>query len=178
MTKTIRLSDLQLILLSTASQRETGAVLPVPDTLAGQTDRLAKEIPPLLKRQLIEEAPVTDKAHAWREQDQQPMGLFITDAGRTLIVADDSGDADPSPQADPDAPSAPASAMPRAGSKTELVLGLLQRAEGATLAELVAATGWLPHTTRAALTGLRKKDHAIIRAKSDKATCYRIAEAG
>jgi hypothetical protein len=30
---------------------------------------------------------------------------------------------------------------------------------GATLNALVKATGWLPHTTRAALTGLRK--HAL-----------------
>ena len=30
-----------------------------------------------------------------------------------------------------------------------------------TLAELIAATGWLPHTTRAALTGLRKRGYAV-----------------
>jgi hypothetical protein len=178
MTKSTRLSDLQLILLSNASQREHGNILPAPDTVAGDTDRIAKQIPPLLKRQLIEEAPVTDMSRAWREQDQQPMGLFITDAGRTLIVVNESGDAESSPEAGADAPSSQARAAPRVGSKTELVLGLLRRPEGATLAELVAATGWLPHTTRAALTGLRKKGHAIIRDKRDEATCYRIAEAG
>jgi hypothetical protein len=32
---------------------------------------------------------------------------------------------------------------------------------GATLDELVAATNWLPHTTRAALTGLRRRGHEI-----------------
>ena len=42
-------------------------------------------------------------------------------------------------------------------SKISMVADLLRRKGGATLAELVAATGWLPHTTRAALTGLRKK---------------------
>lgn len=46
-------------------------------------------------------------------------------------------------------------------SKADLVLGLLQRPEGATIAQLVAATGWLPHTTRAALTGLKKKGHVV-----------------
>ena len=55
-------------------------------------------------------------------------------------------------------------------SKTELVLGLLQRPEGASLDELVAATGWLPHTTRAALTGLRKKNHIIAKNKVDGVT--------
>jgi hypothetical protein len=38
----------------------------------------------------------------------------------------------------------------------------------------MAATGWLPHTTRAALTGLRKKGHVIEKTKRDDATCYRI----
>ena len=40
--------------------------------------------------------------------------------------------------------------------------------DGATLAELVAATGWLPHTTRAALTGLRKRGYAVGIDRADK----------
>ena len=48
-----------------------------------------------------------------------------------------------------------ASATPRL-TKTATVVALLGSDGGATLAELIAATGWLPHTTRAALTGLRK----------------------
>ena len=35
------------------------------------------------------------------------------------------------------------------------MLEMLARTEGATLAELAAATDWLPKTIRAALTGLR-----------------------
>ncbi len=42
----------------------------------------------------------------------------------------------------------------RGGTKQARVIALLERDSGATLDELVAATGWLPHTTRAALTGL------------------------
>ena len=45
----------------------------------------------------------------------------------------------------------------RPGTKQALIAGLLEREQGATLDELIAATGWLPHTTRAALTGLRHK---------------------
>ncbi len=41
------------------------------------------------------------------------------------------------------------------------MVALLQRGDGAALAELVSATGWLPHTTRAALTGLRKRGYAV-----------------
>ncbi len=66
---------------------------------------------------------------------------------------------------------------PRSTTKSELVLSLLQRSEGATLAELVEATGWLPHTTRAALTGVRKKGHAVEKSKRGEVTCYRIIEA-
>lgn len=54
------------------------------------------------------------------------------------------------------------------------VIALLERRNGATLDEMGEATGWLPHTTRAALTGLKKKGHAIQRAKRGDATCYRI----
>lgn len=61
--------------------------------------------------------------------------------------------------------------------KAETVLTLLRRAEGATLHELVAATGWLPHTTRAALTGLRKKGHQITRTKVEGVSRYTVSEA-
>ena len=75
----------------------------------------------------------------------------------------------------PTSPPAPKSAT---NSKTAAVIALLEREEGATLAELIAATGWLKHTTRAALTGLRKKGHAIERFKRGEETCYRIVKAG
>jgi hypothetical protein len=68
-------------------------------------------------------------------------------------------------------------AVPKPPSKASRVLDLLRRPEGVTLAQLVEATGWLPHTTRAALTGLRKKGHAIIKDKADGLTRYTIAAA-
>ena len=44
--------------------------------------------------------------------------------------------------------------------------------------ELIAATGWLPHTTRAALTGLRHKGFVLDRDKrADGTTVYRISSA-
>ena len=68
---------------------------------------------------------------------------------------------------------------PRAGSKIAAVIGMLSRAEGVTIDELVAATGWLPHTTRAALTGLRKRGYALTSDRTDRtrASIYRIAAA-
>ena len=64
---------------------------------------------------------------------------------------------------------------PRPESKIAQVNRLLERVEGATLAELVEATGWLPHTTRATLTGLKKKGKVITKGKRDDVTCYFIA---
>lgn len=71
----------------------------------------------------------------------------------------------------------PVPTEPRGPSKIGAVIALLEREQGATLAEMVQATSWLPHTTRAALTGLKKKGHAITKDKRDDVTCYRIAKA-
>lgn len=47
------------------------------------------------------------------------------------------------------------------GLEQAVVVSLLGRQQGATLDELVAATGWLPHTTRAALTDLRRRGYSL-----------------
>jgi hypothetical protein len=62
---------------------------------------------------------------------------------------------------------------PRVGSKIDRVLGMLAADKGATLAELIGATGWLPHTTRAALTGLRKRGFDVLLSRGDGASVYR-----
>ena len=65
---------------------------------------------------------------------------------------------------------------PRPGSKLDRVLGTLSTDKGATLAELTRATGWLPHTARAALTGLRKRgyDVRLVRGGSETASVCRL----
>ena len=71
------------------------------------------------------------------------------------------------------ATSAPSDVPPKAQSKQQLLADLLVRDAGATLNEMVVATGWLPHTTRAALTGLKKKGYAISSDKVDGLRTYR-----
>jgi len=62
-------------------------------------------------------------------------------------------------------------------TKPEAILKLVRRKKGTTLTAMQDATGWQPHSVRAALTGLRKKGHAIERVKDGKGmTIYRIAE--
>jgi len=65
---------------------------------------------------------------------------------------------------------------PRGGSKLARVIALLERDHGATIEQLIAATGWLAHTTRAALTGLRKRGYAVAIDRSDdkRGSFYRI----
>ena len=66
----------------------------------------------------------------------------------------------------------------RGETKQGRVIALLERDTGASLTELIAATGWLPHTTRAALTGLRHKGFVLDRDKrADGTTFYRISSA-
>ena len=70
----------------------------------------------------------------------------------------------------------PAEPAPARGpTKQAVIIGLLQRQEGATLADFVAVTGWLPHTTRAALTRLRQAGHVLGKTKGETGAVYRIA---
>lgn len=68
----------------------------------------------------------------------------------------------------------PATTEPPKTTKKEQLIGLLRRSGGATLGDMITATGWLPHTARAMLTGLRKKGYAISKEKVDGATRYSI----
>ncbi len=61
------------------------------------------------------------------------------------------------------------------GTKRSLILDLLGRGEGASLEELIAATGWLPHTTRAALSRIRSSGQTLMKStRPDGRTAYRI----
>ena len=72
-------------------------------------------------------------------------------------------------------PSAGAAPAPARQTKTALLREMLAAKDGATVADLQAATGWQAHTVRAALSGLRKAGLTIERARDDDGTSrYRI----
>ena len=66
--------------------------------------------------------------------------------------------------------------MPTKPTKIEIILKQLRRPNGASIIQLQKSVGWQPHSVRAALTGLRKKGHAIERGRDAKGvTRYSIA---
>jgi hypothetical protein len=56
--------------------------------------------------------------------------------------------------------------------KQRLVVEMLTRPDGASLDELIMATGWLPHSTRAVLSRLRKAGCQMDRRRQDGSTRY------
>jgi hypothetical protein len=175
MARTFKPDDLHLILLSTAAQRDDGNVLPVAATIADQPDRIAKALTALLKHKLVDEVVGLTNGPAWRTDGDERLALVISDAGRAAIGVSNTGEESATPGVELVEPTS--TEAPRAGSKSAAVIALLQREQGATLIEMVEATGWLPHTTRAAMTGLRKKGHAIAKGKRSDVTCYTIVAA-
>ena len=70
----------------------------------------------------------------------------------------------------------PEANMPTKPTKIETILKQLSRPNGASMAQLQKTAGWQSHSVRAALTGLRKKGHAIERNSDAKGvTRYSIA---
>lgn len=63
-------------------------------------------------------------------------------------------------------------------TKTSLLLELISSEGGATLHELTSATGWLPHTARAAITGLRRRGHDVERQQVDGVSRYMLGSGG
>ena len=167
----IKLTDLQLILLSAASQRDDGSLMPPPESVGERSTAIDKAIASLVRQGLAAELDTSDvPSPAFKDPDPL-VGVRITTAGRSAIgVADKSED-----QTEGAPTLRPVSVSTKKGTKASQVLAMLQRATGATLDELVAATDWLPHTTRAALTGLRKKGHVVISEKVEGQRRYRIA---
>ncbi|MFD0938902.1 DUF3489 domain-containing protein, partial [Methylobacterium trifolii] len=64
---------------------------------------------------------------------------------------------------------------PSPPTKRAVLLGLLARETGASLVEIVAATGWLAHTSRAALSRLRTAGEPLAKStRADGCTTYRL----
>lgn len=66
---------------------------------------------------------------------------------------------------------------PRKGSKLDKLVGMLSRNTGTTITKASKALGWQLHTTRASLTGLKKRGYIIERKdRIGKDSLYSIAK--
>jgi len=61
-------------------------------------------------------------------------------------------------------------------SKSTTVTKMLSRGTGATVAEIMKATGWKEHSCRAFLTSVRKTNKLLKEQRSDGKTAYRIEQ--
>jgi hypothetical protein len=170
-----KLNDTQTMLLSTAAQRSEGNLFPPPATSGTDTGRIGKAVARLIEGGYATEVPITAMVQAWRVDGGARFGAVITDTGRIAIGLGPESSEPFCEAGDTKQIATEAEAVADRPSKAKLVLSLLQREQGATLDELIKATGWLPHTTRAALTGIRKKGHDIARGKRGDVTCYTLA---
>jgi hypothetical protein len=89
----------------------------------------------------------------------------------------------PAPTTEPPATGRDGAAEPsrprsREGTKEAMLIAMLRRPEGATIAQVIEATGWQPHTVRGAISGALKKKRglAVTSEKSDSGErVYNIA---
>ena len=182
-----KLSDTQSILLTAAAQRADGNLLPLPGSLRGGA--ATKVVAALLARGLVEEQTVESTAKAdpalntlWRNaEDGRGILLRIAPAGLDAIGieadsaavaaagAERAGCGDRGQHRDderqtgrPDGAFGQDAARAPSRRCSSAMLG---RDEGATIAEVVAATGWQPHTVRGALRGRAEEaagaDHRV-----------------
>jgi hypothetical protein len=179
-----KLTGVQRALLSAAYQREDRLVGLGDDGGASRN----KTVTALLRRGLLAEVPARANQPFWRRGDENRLiGAVITQAGlaalkiaHVLIATEQTNfvEEQTTPMADDHASNQPSPLACRPGTKRALIIELLRRSDGASLDELVAATGWLPHTSRAALTGLRHKGFVLEKSlRPDGKSIYRIARA-
>ncbi|MTH66027.1 DUF3489 domain-containing protein [Paracoccus shanxieyensis] len=165
-----KLSDTQAIILSAAAQREDRIALPLPESLRGGA--AAKVVGAMLGKGFLEEvdADLRKGEPVWRETgDGHGVTLVATDAGLAAIGIEPD-DANPAPAGATDAPTeepmpdtpnepeaAPKARTPREGTKQATLIAMLRAPDGATIEEIMAATGWQSHTVRGAMAGALKK---------------------
>lgn len=191
----IKLTDTQLLMLSAAAQREDRCIAAPPSLKGAAAQKIAAK---LVAVGLAKEVKAGKRSHLWRRDEAtgQAYALKLTAAGLKAIRVEEAVAVEPADEISPTAPGespktildhdagadnvAPPTAIaaPREGSKLAAVVSLLRREGGATIDQLAAAMGWLPHTTRAALTGLRKRGFGIERReeKGERAGAYVIVD--
>jgi hypothetical protein len=161
-----KLTDTQIIILSRAATCPGNLATPLPESLHGAAAKMA--VTRMITNGWLEEveANIRKGEPLWRETGEGHGTTLIATEARLQaieiepVVASAIANARKAkPQLDAD-PSAAPTSKPialRVGTKQAQVIALLQRPEGASIVEIVKATGWLPHTVRGLISGGLKK---------------------
>ncbi|MFN4125751.1 DUF3489 domain-containing protein [Pannonibacter indicus] len=165
-----KLSDTQALILSAAAQRPEHFALPLPESLRGGA--AAKVVGAMLAKGFLEEvdADMRKGEPVWRETgDGHGVTLVATEAGLAAIgIEPEDANSAPTGATDAlsDAPApdirtkpkaAPMARTLREGTKQATLIAMLRAPDGATIEEIMAATGWQSHTVRGAMAGALKK---------------------
>jgi hypothetical protein len=174
-------TETQTIILSAGAQRPENIALPLPKGLHGAAAKMT--ITKMIEHGWLQEvdANLCRGEPLWRETgDGHGTTLVVTDAGllaigiepvvaKTMVaIREHAAKASEAPQP-----------TPRSGTKQAMLIEMLQTAEGATMGEIVAATGWLAHTARGAMSGaLGKKLGLVVTSTKEveRGRVYRIRE--
>lgn len=154
-----KLTDTQTIILSAGAQRPENIALPLPKGLAGAAAKMA--VSKMIEHGWLQEvdANLRRGEPLWRETgDGHGTTLVVTDAGLLAIGIDPvvakTVIAMRKHAAKAEAQKPPAQ---RKGTKQAMLIALMQRPAGATIAEIVEATSWQAHTVRGSISGALKK---------------------
>ena len=158
-TQAATLSDSQLVILSAAAQRAEGSLLPFPQSLTAKGTALHKVVGTLCNRKLAEERRTINGAPEWRrDEDDRPLGVFITNSGLLALGVDNAQKDRPSqasasvPRQRKTAAAKSRSKAPKASaakpkgravpsqSKQDLVIQMLRRQSGVSIAALPLMT--------------------------------------